>query len=422
MNHPAITVARRTMPPRVARLGLGVSLGGLGLIVAAGSPIADATDFVIERGGAWPTAEEVSAGDRILLAPGVHSVRAIEGWPGTPERPIVITSADPNVPAAFASPEAPAFHARDCGGLHLDALLVIGGGVLVEDTDQATPSSLTISNLQVLPFSRQPGTQGPAIGVRVLGVTQCVMRSVAVNRWTRIGVDLEDVGAATIAGLGLVGGTESPIGLRLENCGTVEWTRGGVVGAADAAVDLHGTSVDTSMSVSELAFVQPGVGVRIAGDRATATIDRCTIVGPRRAVVEVREPEASESPASDPGDDPTAAADTKDLRPGSIRLDRCLTVWQVGGLERIIRTPTTGEDDFLVTLGHNLWWSQELPMVLDALGGFPDNPADQVMDVDPRLVSRTWLPDEPKARGFGHGAPSAPTTPSSPESRSPESP
>ncbi|MFM1832825.1 MAG: hypothetical protein RLZZ461_1141, partial [Planctomycetota bacterium] len=368
MNHPAITVARRTMPPRVARLGLGVSLGGLGLIVAAGSPIADATDFVIERGGAWPTAEEVSAGDRILLAPGVHSVRAIEGWPGTPERPIVITSADPNVPAAFASPEAPAFHARDCGGLHLDALLIIGGGVLIEDMDRTTPSSVTISSLQVLPFSPQPGTKGPAVGVQVLGAAQCTLRSVAVNRWTRTGVELADIGTVTIAGLGLVGGAESPVGLRLENCGTVEWTRGGVVGAADAAVDLHVAAVDTSLSLSELAFVQPGVGVRITGDRAIASIDRCTIVGPRRAVVEVREPADPEAPVPDPNAGPDTGDDTKNPRPGSIRLDRCLTIWQVGGLERIIRTATPGEGPSRVTLGRNLWWSEELPMVLEALG------------------------------------------------------
>jgi hypothetical protein len=414
VKRPAITVARprRTTPRRVARLHRGISVGGLAWLVAAGSPIADATDFVIERGGAWPTAEEVSAGDRILLAPGVHTVQAIDGWPGTAERPILITSTDPNVPAAFASAEAPAFHARDCGGLHLDALLIIGGGVLVEDTDRTTPSSVTISNLQVMPFSSQLGTKGPSIGVRVLGTSRCELRSVAVNRWTRTGVDLADIGAVTIGGLGLVGGNESPIGLRLENCGTVEWTRGGVVGAVDAAVDLHGTSADTSISLSELAFVQPGVGVRITGDRASASIDRCTIVAPRRAVVEVMDAPDPEAPVSNPD----AVADPTDLQPGSIRLDRCLTSWQVGGLERIIRTPTPGEGPSRVTLGRNLWWSQELPMVLDALGGFPDSPTDQVMNIDPRLVSRTWLPDESRARGFGHGAPAASASPSSPAS------
>jgi len=359
-------------------------------VLMFGGSSSRAEDHLIAIDGPWPATETLAPGDRLLLAPGVHPARTVRDLPGTPERPIVITSADPTIPAAFAGKDSPAFRAEDCAGLSLSGVLIIGGGISVDASNLEAPSRLSITGVRVLPFSRTPGTRGPEVAIRVAGVTNCTLHTVGVNRWVDAAVEASGVETLELTNVGLTADTGSRFGVRASDCRTVEISGGGIVGAGRAAIAATGGDDAGRVTVSNMALIQPEVAVRV-GDGIRVALDRCTIVDPRRAVVEFV---------------PATRTDEEAARPAAshARLDRCLINWQVGRLERIFRMPDPPDAVGTVSLGRNLWWSEELPAVLQALGGFPDGSPEQVLDLNPRLIPRSWLPADETAQAFGHGA------------------
>jgi hypothetical protein len=377
-----------------SRSGLPITLVSTALAISIAS-FAAAKDHVVALGGDWPKSEALAPGDRILLAPGVHPSRSVEKYPGTPDDPILITSADPMVPAALAGQHGPAFRATACGSLAMVGVLIIGGGIEVDGGSDDPTGSLALTAIQILPFSRAPETDGPEVGIRVSNLSTCELRSVGVSKWTRIGVHATDVADLRMSGVGLKGTERSRVGMRLENCTAVTVSGGGIVAAGEICVDVASDRSSSVTTLNGVVMVDAGVVLRASG-AASITADRCTIIEPRLAVAEALARSSGEDPKSRPQAGPR------------VHLDRCLVSWQVGRLARLFNTPETSDTHQGVTLGSNLWWSQELPAAIEPLGGFPAGSEPQEIRVDPRLVPRTWLPDEPKARDYGYGAPKTP--------------
>lgn len=365
--------------------------------------VAIAEDHRIALSAPWPAPESLAPGDRILLEPGLHDARAIRSWPGSAEAPIVITSADNDIPAGLAGLDGPALLARDCGGLRIERLLVIGEGLDLEGRGADSDSGIVLENVQFLPASREAGATGPATGVRIASCGRARVTGVGIQRWRETGIAIESVRDLEIRQPGLVGGPQSPVGLRLTNCRRAAVDGGGIVGAADAGVVVtvndHGPS---AVTIDRLVWQQCATPLRLAGD-AEVTVSFGTIVAPTAAVVEFA---PSTTHAADHA--PTAASTSS----AKVRMDRCLSTWVAGGLGQLF-LDASGDDGTRPTLelGDNLWWSPELPIALETLGGFPDGSGRQQVDVDPRLVPRTWAPSSAAARPYGHAAPPPRTEP-----------
>lgn len=364
---------------------------------------AAAEDHRIALSAPWPDASELAPGDRILLEPGLHDARSIRDWPGTAAMPIVITSADDEIPAGLAGIDGPALVARGCGGLEIRRLLVIGDGLDLEGRGADGDSGIHVENVQFLPATRGADAMGPVIGVRVARTGRAELVGIGMQRWQQAGLSIDTVGEVDIRQPGLVGGPRSPIGIRLRDCGRATITGGGIVAASEAGVSVETSGPTTSrVVIDRVVWQQTATPLRITASMAAAgttdvTLTRGTIVAPTTSVVEI----AAAAPTPEPA--PTA--------PGGIRLqlDRCLTAWSAGGLRRLF-TVDDADGGIPVTLeiGDNLWWSPELPLALDLLGGFPAGTGGQRTDVDPRLVPRTWIPSADAAKRYGHAAAALP--------------
>lgn len=367
---------------RIARFAM-TAIPVVWLLLVATSP-ADAKDHVIPQGSPWPSAKDLAPGDRVLLEPGLHDARTIEDWPGDADAPITIRSLEPEIPAAIAGLEGPALTVRRCPGIRLESLYIVGGGVRV---DGDGTDSVTITDLVITPRSRTPGTKGPDVGLRIGSVDECRIDGIAVQRWAGTGLEFVDIDRLQITRIALAGDLESPVGVRLENCREAAITDGGIMAANREAVDIRsGTDRLTSTRLEGLVFERPGTPARVSPG-ASVTLAHCTVIQPRTAIVDLLPPQ-------DPDREPARSR---------ITIDRCLTVWDVGRLASLFPRPA-GSEWATYELGPNLWWSPELPAILPVLGGFPGDPAEQRMDLDPNLVKRTWLPNTAAARKYGHGA------------------
>jgi len=355
----------------------------------------------VEPGLAWQlVAQDAKPGDQILLEKGIHINGRIEGLHGTRERPIVIRGAELDVPTAIAC-EATGIELVRCSWVRienfffinpLDAAIVIDGTPLGAGGERTSDCSIAIAACRILTSKEIPGLDCiRIINARMVGIADCRFES-----WSDAAVELR--GAATVIitrcifsptaeskhafGVRVLDDSDMVVvvqntfergigtGVQVGNCGAGHEREG-----ADA------TSVSRGVQITRCVFVDVDCPVEVGG-ASTTTMSECTIADPLTPY----------------RIDATCGAPT-------LSISRSLFRWIPGRLLSLAerRGDTTPA---MVTLGENLWWSEELPTMLDVLGHhYGTMNSKQVIDIDPKLSEAGYEPLEERAKRFGWLAP-----------------
>jgi hypothetical protein len=364
----------------------------LSILVLLGTIIrpASATDHVMAPGDPWPSAAEVAPGDRILLTPGIHQNVGPLRLSGTPERPIRIGSVDPTQPSALVG-DAWGLDVQGGSNLEISTLMVISGAsgaVRIRGTTDGPSRNVELRSILITPT---PGILVP-VGVDVEGVHDLRLLDLRVTRWQRAAIELRDTSKVSIARLTLQGDRQASTGIRM-NEGVrntrIEKSALLIIGGSGIAAGLPSspppdattpTPAVNGLVIDGCIFERIAIPVTI-GSAKDVRIERCTIVDPSAAVFELRRPAAPWATATE------------------IRASGNLVTWKVNGLARLFLDDQPGAT---IDLGPNLWWAATMPTALDWLGGFPEGARPQVIEVDPRLVPRSYRPLRPEAMAFGH--------------------
>lgn len=363
------------------------------------NPAVAATDHVMAPGESWPPATEVKPGDRILLTPGIHQNVGPLILSGTPDRPIRIASVDPTQPSALVG-DAWSLDIRGASNLEITSLMVISGAsgaVRIRGGDDAPSRNIELRSLLITPT---PGILVP-VGIDAEGVRGLDLLDIRVTLWQRAAIELRDTSDVRLARLTLQGDRRASTGIRLND--RVQDTRIEksallVIGGSGIAAGVP-TSPPPEASASQAAVddlvVEACIFERVAipvtiGSAKKVRIDRCTIVEPSAAVFELRRTGERWRSAT------------------NVRVAGNLVTWKVNGLARLF---IDDQPDASIEFGPNLWWAATMPTALQWLGGFPEDAAAQVIDVDPRLIPRSYRPLQAEAIGYGHLAEAAAAIP-----------
>lgn len=351
---------------------------------------ASATDHVMAPGDPWPSATEVAPGDRILLTPGIHQNAGPLTLSGTSDRPIRIGSVDPSQPSTLLG-DRWSLDVRGGSNLEISTLMVISGdsgAVRIRGVADAPCRNIELRNVFITPT---PGVLVP-VGIDADGVHDLRLLDLRVALWQRAAIELRNTSKVRVNRLTLQGDRRASAGIRLNE--GVRDTRIDksallIIGGAGLAAGIPTsppaesttpTSAVNGLVVDGCVFERVAIPVTI-GSASDVRIERCTIVEPSAAVFELRRP----------GDGWASAID--------VRARRNLVTWKVNGLARLF---IDDQPDASIDLGPNLWWAATMPTALQWLGGFADGAEPQVVDVDPRLVPRSYRPLAAEAVGFGH--------------------
>ena len=351
---------------------------------------ASATDHVMAPGDPWPSAAEVAPGDRILLTPGIHQNVGPLLLSGTPERPIRIGSVDPTQPSALVG-DAWSLDVQGGSNLEISTLMVISGGsgaVRIRGATDAPSRNIELRSILITPT---PGVLIP-VGVDAEDVHDLRLLDLRVTRWQRAAIELRNTSDVRVARLTLQGDRQASTGVRM-NEGVrntrIEKSALLIIGGSGVAAGLPSspapeastpTPAVDGLVIDGCIFERIAIPVTI-GSAKDVRIERCTIVDPSAAVFELRRPAAGWATATD------------------VRASGNLVTWKVNGLARLF---IDDQPDASIDFGPNLWWAATMPTALQWLGGFPDDASPQVLEVDPRLVPRSYRPLEAEAVGFGH--------------------
>ncbi len=409
---------------------------------------------------------EIKPGDEIVLEPGRHGPIEIDGLRGERGRPIVIRGSNPNVPAAIAGEEF-GILVRGGSHLLVKDVIVIGGSraaVIVEPapaTESAGGAPTEHLTLRRVAVGRT-GAEGVAMalrGARDVSIEQCRTdragaASIVLDHCADVRIlDAALVGGADpaqptgivigggsrkvlIAGLRVQGGIETGIavGVPLPKMApapdatakpttdpAAEATTGSGAAASpvapapgDAAAPTSGDSVPARRGDADPlsgAEAPPNGSLGAAPPpqdfaAADVTIEQSVLrrCGPSISIGSVDGLVITRSTFAAPRGSfllfPALPGSARPAR--GVLLAENLFVWLPNEIRRLAEMAP--ERDLAgVSLGRNLWWSEELSHVGDALGPFPGREsAAQTTTIDPKLGDFD-LATNPEAAGFGAG-------------------
>ena len=354
-------------------------------------PALYAEDFVVAPGEPWPKQEEVSPGDRILFTPGAHPAKTLRGLRGTAEAPIMIDSVDLTQPAMFIGGDY-SLDLIECAHLDVGTFLYFGsevGGIRITGTPQQPSVGIRFHHGYIVKPGRDKTSRD---GIVAKWVKDFTVEAMEIDAWGQAAFNISEANNLLIRNVKLSGTLESQFGVLLsENVRSAKIQKVAVLYASASAFQL---GVDCFTAEKEpsrwaLSDVQIGGCMAIECDLPIAVgsveklnIEHCTFFQPVSCAVAFR----SSLPPFSPSRDVTFSGN--------------LIVWEVGTLARFLCTP---ENTKSLSIGSNVWWSQEMPEGAGYLGPLPgEADQQQVYDVDPKIVERTLQPMNKAAEGYGH--------------------
>ena len=364
-----------------------------------------ARQFLIQPGQVWQhLVADIRPGDEVVLAAGFHSGQLITGLRGTAERPVIIRSRDP-VPAALAA-SGPGFVLRDPQFVIIEHVLFLNperAALTIEGSRPDWPAGVLVRGCSVQGSRAAQGQDA----IRMASVTDVTLDTIRIEEWADCAVEADSASRVIVSALTTVGNGPHSRGtavrvrgrstdIRIERCAFND-----VSGAAveigmepDSPEATEGTP--SNVVIERCIFTAPGSALRVHA-ASGVLLAHATVSEPRRAIYEL------------PGSGPIA----------KVRIADCLTSWTPGTLARFC-THGVGVKESAVTLGHNLWWSRELPDAFPAIGRpFGTAQGTQVFTADPDLDPATFQPRNKHVTAFGALAPAPAGVPAPPSAAPP---
>lgn len=385
-----------------------IAIPALLATLALAGPAA-AVQHLVRAGDDWSKlGAKLQPGDEIVLMPGKHRPAAFEGLAGSPEKPIVIRSADPKNPVTIEATDV-GLSLRNSRHVQVATVAVVGArrcGILVQGTAETPSEGIVLKTVYVA----KTGDLAERAAIRIEQAHDVQVVDARIEGWHRAGVHVLASERVRLDKIQFVGMAATPeeIGVAVDGMSkevSVDHCRFAAGIGTAAAIGMGGpdqppapTSVPGTPDAPkpEPAYLAQNVTLEHS---IAERIDRFVAFGSCRGVTihanTVVDPVVGYEITVPPKGFPRIA--------NSVLIANLFT-WSPGRLKHFAITDPSADPSGLA-IEANLWWSAELPGAKSLLGEFAGEvKSPQVMDIDPRLDGYN-KPLEERAKAFGTEAP-----------------
>ncbi|MHC5027819.1 MAG: right-handed parallel beta-helix repeat-containing protein [Planctomycetota bacterium] len=378
------------------------------LAIGASVRAAAAGQILIAPGDQWSKqAQQMRAGDELILMPGRHRPGKLAELVGTADRPIIIRGLSTEKPAIIAA-DRDGILLRDVRHIVIKDLFIEGArinGISVRtsgDPDAPpVPTNITIRGVHI----RHTGPTGRRHGIQIERADGVRIRECTLEGWGGSGIDIVSCTDVRVDGCRFLSapnhGQDAAMSFRgrtedieILRCSVEDAGTWGIVlgGPRDATLDDVGGATDPDavrehsvrdIMISSTLIRGTACPIHFRSVR-DCTVRSVTFALPREYLLAV-----------DLVDETEKIAPSTDLR-----FTRNLVLWQDGTLKNLAVRGKIADPD-AIGVGENLWWTTSGPADLDSVGGLPGvETFPQRTTLDPKLDDR-FRASVSEARVFG---------------------